>query len=163
MSAARRSELADEDPYIQIHPETYRHKYTVHQPYMSFLLEHVLRAEEEIRPSNLSLYEEIDGKMQRRNYHPPQAVMRAQLVNQALRLGLYQNFNWHPTKQTWHLLPISQDFKHAYMPDGVNFTPTARDTLEKMSFRGQTLLTSQQIDKLQRFLASCLAYRDTAH
>ena len=159
MSAARRRELADEAAVGNIHLERYHHKHSVHEPYMSFLLEHVLTTEEEMTPSNLSLYEEIDGKMQRRDYHPNQAAIRAQLVNQALRLG----FSWHPTKKTWHLQPSSQVFKNEFMTDGVNFTRQARDKLEKMSYRGETLLTPAQIDRVEHFLASCLGHRETTY
>jgi len=161
MSAARRRELADEAEFVESHPTHYHHPYTVHQPYMESLLEHILTREDERPPSNQSLYEEFRGGMRRRDHRVHLARVRTQLVDDTLVLGLFtgdSSLNCRmSTKKTWHQSRCAKEFKARCMPDGFNFTPQARDMLVDLSYRGQTVLTSQQIDQLQRFLASCLA------
>jgi len=164
MSAARRRELADEDEFFESHPTQYHHPYTVHQPYMESLLEHILTREDERPPSNHSLCEEFRGRMRRWDHRVHLARVRTQLVDDTLVLGLFtgdSSLNCRlSTKKTWHQCRAAHEFKARCMPDGAHFTPQVRDMLVDLSHRGQTVLTSQQIDRLQRFLASCLAHRD---
>ena len=161
MSDARRRELEDEAEFFESHPTRYRNAYTVHQPYMGYLLEHILTTQEEMTPPNKTLYEEFHGRMRRRDARIQIACYRAREVDDALHLGL---FNVHPyqgashtTKKTWHRQSCARDFKARCMPDGAHFTWQVRDILVHLSYREQTLLTSSQIDRVEHFLASCLA------
>ena len=161
MSAARLRELADEAELFESHPTRYRHAYTVHQPYMGYLLEHILTTQEEMTPSNKTLYEEFQGRMRRRDDRIQIACYRAQQVDDALHLGFYNVDPYqgasHTTKKTWHRQRCAHDFKARCMPDGAHFTRQIRDILFHLSYRYQTLLTSSQIDRVEHFLASCLA------
>ena len=164
MSAARRSELAQEDAVVNSHPTQYSHPYTVHQPFMESLLEHILTNEDERTPSNQSLYEEFQGKMRRRDHRADPARLRAHLVDQILVLGLFNRDPYtgalHAIKKTWYRRRCADEFRARYMPDSIHFNEEARKLLVELEFEGRVVLTSLQIDRLQHFLASCLAERD---
>jgi len=164
MSAARQRELANEADSVESHPTHYIHKTTVHEPYMEYLLAHILTRKDEMTPPNQSLYEESEGIMRRRDHHSDLARHRAQLVNHKLALGL-KNMDrhtgaFHTTKKTWHYHGAADTFRARYMPDAIHFNEEAQKLLVELEFEGRVVLTSLQIDRLQHFLASCLAERD---
>ena len=166
MSQARRNELAQEADYVESYLTHYRHQYTVHEPYMMSLLEHILTTEDEMTPSNQSLYEEFRGDMRRRDHRVRHARQRAQLVNEILVLGLSNRDPsmgaLHATKKTWYRRRCADEFRARYMPDSIHFNEEARKLLVELEYQGRVVLTSLQIDRLQHFLASCLAERDAS-
>ena len=156
MSVARRRELDREENFNKFHPERYDYKHTLHQIYMGDLLEHVLTLNDEKIPENQSLYD----------FSGPESLgrIRARAVDSELHLGLYIRNPylgaWYSTKKTWHTKRCAHDFKFQCMPDMVHFTWQVRHKLVHLTHRGSPLLTSELIDKLELFLASCLAECD---